>query len=471
MERMNRERISADGFKHILRTGASPSTGKLYFGLGGSQLVINGVDVTGEVVLDGWDLATNYIKLDGVRFQHVRLEHEQVKNMHFYQCEFRALVIEDAYVPGSIDESQIEILRLENYSGPGSLLLKWPAAQIIVSHTTVSETLAEALRPSSSLHFVEGCSFQKLTLHQPDFDRTMPFTKFVISQCSISQQLQLSNWWIEEVTISELRFESAENSSLSFEFCRFSHLRMDNIEAYQSVVSFRNVSFEKKSTALADANAFINTRMSLLILDSQFEEMRWAFCDWSRVPMVIENISVDKVRLQGSTTPRSILSTSKQWKEVADLYGQFESHARSQGHTADAITNRASALRAYRIYLSKQGRDYLDRITLWLSERISDYGSNWLRALTVLLGSSLILFVLLLLTTDSRIVFGRIDSSTSTLTLKYAGYFLEFLSPFHSSNFLELSFNPLGKIVDLISRIWIGFVIYQLVRSTRKFIS
>jgi hypothetical protein len=262
-----------------------------------------------------------------------------------------------------------------------------------------------------------------------------------------------------------------DHTFVRLEFCQVSHLHLNGLHAEQAYVSFKNVTFVEANTRAANEDSVTSSRPSVLILESKIQELKWSFCDWSKVRMKIGDIVIGKVKLQGSTTPRNIVPTNDQWKEVSDLFGLFESYARSQGHTADAITNKAKALRAYRFYLDKQGRDWVDRITLRLSECISDYGSNWLRALGVLLGTGLFLFVFVLWVSDNRISLGHIDFSTPSLALKYTSYFLEFLSPFHKSTFLDIELNPVSKLVDAVSRIWMGFVIYHLVRSTRKFVS
>ena len=145
---------------------------------------------------------------------------------------------------------------------------------------------------------------------------------------------------------------------------------------------FRSI---KAHSNAANENSVIRGKTSVRLEESHVRELTWSFCDWSKTRMFIGSIVVSKVWLQGSSTPRRIVPIGNQWKEVVDLFGLLEANARAQGHTADAITNKANALRAYRTYLSRQRRDRMDRITLWLSEVISDYGANWVQALCILL--------------------------------------------------------------------------------------
>lgn len=333
-------------------------------------------------------------------------------------------------------------------------------------NTNITNDIAGVLKPQHTLEIRE-CSLEASTFYRVDEPGEVELAKLLISKCTAIRDIRFVGWNVEWIEISELDIER----NLSFEFCNVSHLRLNSITLRGTILEFKRVAFVESKSKAANFNSVIQTSKSFVIMESRLADVRWSFCDWSLIPMCIDDIVIDKVRLQGSSTPTRINPVNGHWKEVSDLFGLLEAYARSHGHTADAITNKANSLRAYRTYLGKQGRDRLDRITLWLSERISDYGSNWLKALGVLLSTGLILFVVVLLGSDNRISLGHIDFSTPSLALQYASYFLEFLSPFHKSTFLDIELNPISKLVDALSRIWMGFVIYHVVRSTRKFVS
>jgi hypothetical protein len=220
----------------------------------------------------------------------------------------------------------------------------------------------------------------------------------------------------------------------------------------------------------ANQNSVIQSKVSFLIQESRIPEIRWAFCDWSIVPMYIDDIEIKRVWLQGSSTPRKVIPVNGHWKEVVDFFGLLEANARLQGHMADAISNKSLALRSYRVYISNQRRDWSDRLNLWLSETISNYGSNLVRATAILIALSALLFNVIPVTSDDRIIYFCINQSSGQVLTKYIGYYLEFLSPVNASDFLDIRLSDLGIIIDNISRIIIGFIIYQVIRSTRKFV-
>lgn len=463
---MTQKSITAAEFIHLLERGSS-SDGSSYMSDDGNSVIVEDHVVEGEVVLKGFGLASNNIPINKVTFEHaVRFEAQVVQWFAFLNCRFEALVIENSYLPRSIGNNEICLLRLEDYSGSPETLIGYPASRIIVSHTKVSHDLASCLRPSHELVF-ENCELQNATIRGSSSFEGKVLGKLQVSKCSTVGHLSISTCNIEWIQISELDLQE----TMRFEFCAVSHLHLDNVQANGGAVDFGRVNFVKARTTTANENSYIKSRVSFQLMESRFAEIGWSFCDWTNVPMYIDDIVVRKVRLQGSSTPRQIKPVNGQWKEVVDLLGLFEANSKGQGHIADAITNKANALQAYRVYLSKQRRDSLDRITLWFSEVISNYGANWLQAILIFILSGLLLFILLLGIADDRISLFHIDSSTPKLMLDYTVWFLEFLSPFHSKSFLGFELRGWGAIIDTIARVWLGFVIYQLIRSTRKFVS
>lgn len=459
--------ITAEQFIQIVKKGYPVEDRGEYPWEVPESLTIENYRVSGEVLLDAQERICNNIRVSNVVFEHVvRLRSRHVQWFGFLSCQFQALVIEQDFLPRSVGNNQIGLLRLEKYKGDGHTLVGYPAERIILVGTTVTSDIASGLRPKNVLEF-EDCDLQNLTIRRGSEEENGLFEKLGISNCRVPDRLTISGWHLDWMQLSEVEV----GGSIRIEFCDVAHLHLDNLQGIDATVDFAHVSFITAQSKAANENSAIKSSSSLLLLESRLGELRWSFCDWSSVQMFIDDIVIRKVWLQGSSTPRRISPVNNQWKEVVDLFGLFEANARVQGHTADAISNKANALRAYRTYLSKQGRDPMDRVTLWLSEVVSDYGANWVKALSVLFSTGLALFLLLLAVADERVAFFCVDTSTPRFVLNYTVHFLEFLSPLHAANFLDLELNGWSRIIDIVARVWLGFVIYQLVRSTRKFVS
>ncbi len=462
---MTSETITAEEILYRIEKGQSSLTGKVFSTGGGLQLKLSDCTVTGDLDFNGIPLAAQSIVFENVDFQHVVFAHGQVQFMSFKECHFSILIIQDHFIPETIHGNKVELLRLENFSGNTMALRAIPANRIVVADTTVSADLARDLTPLNALKF-DNCDFDGLRIYGKA-ESSAPLIEFEICKCRVVKNLVLFNWKAANMLVSETELV---NATLQFDHCTVSHLKVEYIRDSNSVICFTRISFTNSFSTEATSSSSIQSKSSIQLTGLDISDLRFEYCDWAKVPMWIGDLLIGRVRLQGSTSPKLIQPNNSEWKEVVDLYGMFEAYARNQGHTADAISNRSLALRAYRRYLKRQGRDPVDRFTLWLSEFISDFGSNWLRSLTVLLTTGIVLFTLLLLTSDERFRFGWDATTSPRIALDYFVYFLEFLSPIHSSSFLDVQLTQSGKLIDVLSRIWTGFVIYQLVRSTRKFV-
>jgi len=427
-------------------------------------MTIANLVVEGEIVFENMELARNVITVTNVEFKHAfRLFDEHAKRFAFLYCRFHVLVLNKDILPHSFGGNWIDILRLDSFLASAESLINYPANRIIVVNTIVDFNIGFCLRPERVLEF-ELCTFEGATLRQKSTKKEL-FERLSITECTANTTLTISGWHAEWLKISEV---VAEN--IRFEYCSVSHLDMSST-IVKGATEFTSVSFHKASTQAANLNTEIKASKSFKLIESEISEIKWSFCDWSKIEMYITDARVRKVWLHGSSGPREVIPLNGHWKEAVDLLGLFEANAKAQGHIADAITNRANALRAYRKYIFKQRRDWMDQATLWFSEVISDYGANWIRAIAVLLVTGMLTFMLLLEVADPRVTLFSIDNSTPGYVLTYTGYFLQFLSPIHKDNFLGVDLCGLGVIIDSVARIWLGFVIYQVVRSTRKFVS
>lgn len=181
----------------------------------------------------------------------------------------------------------------------------------------------------------------------------------------IAQSLAISSYSTSR-SIGYIRDMFFNQSFLFLEHCTISHLHIEDLDVREAEVTFKSVAIApSKDGALTD-DSRVDKSASIKFAGLRTQELVWSLCDWSRTKMYVADNFIQKVATKGSTTPRHILPLHGNWKEVVDLYGLLEAQARSQGHTADAITNRSGGLKAYRTYLRNPS------VTVWIA---SLYGS------------------------------------------------------------------------------------------------
>ncbi|QQR84902.1 MAG: hypothetical protein IPJ76_09730 [Flavobacteriales bacterium] len=463
---MERQTITSAEFKErLLLTDEMVRSKKVRYE--NSAILIEHLTVEGEVKIDALKLAGRSVIITDVHFSgSCRCNHAEMERVHFIACQFKLLGFIGSHAPATVQDCTIETLVLESSRAKTELLVQCKANHIKVYNTNLNAEMSTALRPLTSLSLKE-CDLHGVTLRSHGEDRSHTLRELDINDCSISGDLKLFDLKVDWLRIRDMFFNQ---SFLFLEHCTISHLHIEDLDVREAEVTFKSVAIApSKDGALTD-DSRVDKSASIKFAGLRTQELVWSLCDWSRTKMYVADNFIQKVATKGSTTPRHILPLHGNWKEVVDLYGLLEAQARSQGHTADAITNRSGGLKAYRTYLQKPKRDRMDRFTLWLSEQISDYGSNWFRALAVLTLSGLTIFLSIVLPFDDRVVLG-VDSTTGEVLLQYAGYFFDFLSPIHAQNFMDMDLSGWPKVIDALSRVWLGFVIYHVIRSTRKFVN
>src|SRR5690606_35855954 len=139
----------------------------------------------------------------------------------------------NGYLPRSIGNSKIGLLRLEEYKGDGHTLVGYPAERIIVVGTTVTTDTASGLRPRSVLEF-EDCDLQNVTIRYSLYAENKLFEKLRISNCRVPDRLTISGWRLDWMQISEVEVQR----NIRVEFCDVAHLHIDNLQASEATVDF-----------------------------------------------------------------------------------------------------------------------------------------------------------------------------------------------------------------------------------------
>lgn len=114
-----------------------------------------------------------------------------------------------------------------------------------------------------------------------------------------------------------------------------------------------------------------------------------------------------------------------------------------------------------------------DKIALFLNRISNSHGQNWILALIFTLLSSLIFFILYVISLQNTFDFRLIFNSKgyqflNTPILDYFKYYFEFLNPTHRFNFITDDINFASSFWDFLGRTFTGYGIYQLIAAFRK---
>lgn len=121
------------------------------------------------------------------------------------------------------------------------------------------------------------------------------------------------------------------------------------------------------------------------------------------------------------------------------------------------------------IYLLKYvfENDWQTPFSLWLNKMSSNYGINWARSLSLILVIGFVLFFIYSVSVPG------VELNLRHLNLKnfnyYLRYYFEFILPIHRFDFMISNPNAAMVIIDMIGRIFIGYLVYQFISAFRRF--
>lgn len=236
---------------------------------------------------------------------------------------------------------------------------------------------------------------------------------------------------------------------------------LDNCKPFKYPIKDTAIKKDKlKSTRkLKFTNSFIG--------DFKFSNMKLEKFD----SILVENTDLSTIALFNTTFPID--------KILGDPNTLYENFNRLSIVVKDSLNRRdeieyyKASRNALRKYLKEEKKHKRSsRFSLWISRQFSDYGTNWWRATWVTFSISFILFCMMLVFTNYHfdcsyegfIGFGEVASN-----------FFQFLNPTHSFDFMDIeggaySKNPFFVTINFIARIIIGFGIFEIIQSFRKYV-
>lgn len=166
-----------------------------------------------------------------------------------------------------------------------------------------------------------------------------------------------------------------------------------------------------------------------------------------------------------------------EFKRKREVYRQIKQSLKNNGNQIDSLIFQGRELLAYR-YELKNSKNYKlsDRIIMSVSWSNS-FGLNWIRPVVIVIGITLLIYIILLPCISSKI--------TYTISLTRENFENTWVAFFHNLKFFWQLFNPIRKMndicgkadsgwiyfLDLIHRIFLGIMIFQIIKAFRKHVS
>ena len=154
-------------------------------------------------------------------------------------------------------------------------------------------------------------------------------------------------------------------------------------------------------------------------------------------------------------------------KTLEEVYSQLYLAMKNSGNRTWEMLYYAEYMEWHRQRLKAEKTGRATRIMLWLNKKTTRYNSSWLQSFVITIAASIILYNLYCLSLG--LDYGWEYFKAPHIWF-HCGHFIEYMLPIHKFSFMN-GHSPNGKalVVDGMSRIIIGYMIYQTITAFRWF--
>ena len=153
---------------------------------------------------------------------------------------------------------------------------------------------------------------------------------------------------------------------------------------------------------------------------------------------------------------------------LEETYNQLCLAMKNSGNRTWEMRYYAEYMEWHRKRLKKEGKERFTRFTLWLNKYTNSYNRNWFKAalLTMLLTFiGYMGYYLSIWGWDFRLSYLSWPSF-----FYHCGNYMQFMLPTHKFSFIEnIELGSASVFIDAVSRIFIGYMIYQTISAFRRF--
>ena len=259
---------------------------------------------------------------------------------------------------------------------------------------------------------------------------------------------------IQDISIGALSISGINNNKVLIKNCEVSTLSFDHLS---------NVG-ELKMQA-------VNKVKALLIYSSSLGNAEFLTVDFSGTTQteVIDSNLLDVIFINTSL-PYNLASRSKDdYRGIREVFRQLKVASGRQGNRIQELKYEALEMSAYeRDEATNKTKD--EKFILWLNKITNNHGQSWSRAAIMLIIVTVVLFIII------KSVFGY--THTFRLSSYQVSQYLEFaVNPLHNFEKIfetEINYNPSNapwaKIIDIVSKLLEGILLFQLIRAFRKYV-
>ena len=312
----------------------------------------------------------------------------------------------------------------------------------------------------SETNFSEGFVFSGLGKQLDNLE--------IITSPELKGVLKFEGWTVDKLYITGVN----QNLKLLFKRMFFGFFVINDFTNY-SDMSFDKCKGDKESTFNLSDSDLGTTKFNEFMFDS-FGAIRIDNATLDKIKPTTNTWFEDKVLQVGNGTQ----TKQEEYKSKREIYRQIKQALKNNGNQIDSLIFQAKELSAFRDEQKSSGNyDWADRVIMSVSQA-NDYGLNWKKPAKIVFGVTFFLYIILLPHLSDKI-----SNEFAFCPEDLKSTWQAFLS---KSNVLWQLFNPIRQMkvtygdnvsngwiyfIDLIHRIFLGIMIFQIVKAFRKFVS
>lgn len=281
--------------------------------------------------------------------------------------------------------------------------------------------------------------------------------------------LNFDNWFVERTIISGIN----QNLKLLFKNIRFRFLFINDL------TNFNDISFDRcKGNGV---EAILN------LINSDLGATRFNEFDFKSFKVLrLNNVSIDKIRpsnvnwFEDNQVEIEVheQTDSEKAKRKREIYRQLKQALKNHGNQIDSLIFQARELRCLRDEFKKaQKYKWSERIIMSVSQS-NDYGLNWIKPVWIVFLITLLVYTLVLPGISDKILFSfslKMEDLKETWNV-FTNNSKTFWLLFNPVRNFELTFGKTIQsdciyVLDLLHRIFLGIMIFQIIKAFRKYVS
>ncbi|SDI81527.1 hypothetical protein SAMN05421846_11454 [Chryseobacterium taeanense] len=293
---------------------------------------------------------------------------------------------------------------------------------------------------------------------------------------SNSGNIAINNLEINNITISG----NLKNKSLKLEDIKCNNFLLDNFNN-NGILHLANIStiindqnngyFQIVDSNLEKGQFFridFKKYNELVIIDSFISDCLFINCSWKenlralKGPNFIgfENTLLNNRKLASSEYP----SIKENYRQLKISMSKLDDKINENRFYKNELNYHNKTIK----WSSPLKNDFWDKVILILSNSLSEYGQSFIKPFLYLLLGHLTLFLIAIsLNGFNNLQISLFDWSWDGLKFAFEKFFI-YINPLRKT---DTSFSGYLIIIDILMRIWSSYMIYNIVRATRRFIN